>query len=254
MSKLIEKLSKLSRSVTQPIGFHSAISETSSSSLLLIAAISSINTINIKSLVNSPIDAMLILDPKVTLTNTKKFIELSGDIPLGLVIDQLNTTKVDDYSRIGLDFIAFNKSSSMTAMQLITTGKLFIIDSTINIDLVKAINSMGIDGALIDNSKIDSLNIEHLLICRRLHEILRKPLLMMVSSVITDYELRQLWETGIAGVVFPDTWTSESVERLRQAANNLPKRNVNRMDKPEAILPHYTEDVALDEDDDEDEE
>jgi hypothetical protein len=26
------------------------------------------------------------------------------------------------------------------------------------------------------------------------------------------------------------------------------------MDKPEAILPHYTEDVALDEDDDEDEE
>ena len=248
MSKLVEKLSKASRSVTTPIGFHSAINGIKGSSMLLIAAIAS-DTISIKPLAGSSIDAALILDPDVTVTKTKKLIKLLGDIPLGLATDQLNTNDIAEYCLIGLDFIAFNKNTSITSMQMNATGKFFIIDSAMNMDLVRALNSLDIHGAIIDNSKVDSLTIEHLLICKRFREILRKPLLMLVSSLITDYELHQLWETGISGVVFPSNWTSESLERLRHTVDNLPKIRAHQTDKPEVILPQYdTREESLDED------
>ncbi len=249
MSKFVEKLSKASRSDTTPIGFHSPTSKTSSSSLLLIAAISSTDTVEVKSLAASPIDAALILDPKVTIAKTKQFIKLLGDIPLGLVINQLNTNDVAINSIVGLDFIAFDRKTPITSTQITNTGRLFIIDSALNMDLVKAINSLDIDGVLIDNSKVDSLTIEHILICKRFSELLHKPLLMIVSSMITDYELHQLWETEIAGIVFPVTWLPESLERLKHAIDNLSKIHTHRIDKLEAILPHYTETESSDEDD-----
>jgi hypothetical protein len=254
MSKLVEKLSKASRSVTTPIGFHSTINGISSSSMLLIAAVSS-DTTNIKSLAGGSIDAALILDPETTVTKAKKVIKLFGDIPVGLATDNLNAENIDKYSTIGLDFVAFNKKTPISSMRMSTTGKFFITDSTLNMDLIRALNSIDINGTIIDNSKVDSLTIEHLLICKRFHEILHKPLLMMVSSVIADYELHQLWETGISGIVFPSDWSPELLERLRHTVDNLPKKHAHITDKPEVILPQFAnKDESLDEDEDEEEE
>lgn len=253
MSKLVEKLNKASRSVTTPMGFHSTMTGKDDSSLVLIAAIAS-DAIDSKTLTSIPIDAALILDPKVTVTKTKKIIKLLGDIPLGLATDKLSAKDTVEYSGINLDFIAFNKKTPLTSMQVSTTGKFLIIDSTLDIDLARSLNSIDVNGVIIDNSGIDMLTIEHLLICKRYHEILRKPLLMILSSVITDYELQQLWETGISGVVLTSDWSPGSLEKVRHVVDSLPKKHAHRTDKAEAILPRYNVDIDESSDEEEEEE
>lgn len=239
MSKLTDKLYKISRSVATPIGFHSATSEPGDSPLLLIAGIFSADIKKVKSLDGIPIDAALILNQNLGLKQAKQFIKVLSDTPLGITINQLSGINNANSATTCLDFIAFDKHVSMTNVEKTSVGKLFMIDASLNMDLIRAVNELDIDGVIIDNSQADLLTVEHLLICQRLRELLHKPLLMILPSLVTGAELCRLQEVGITGVISSKTWSVESLIGLRQKIDNLPKRHAHRNSKIDAILPNY---------------
>ena len=253
MSKFTDKLYKISKSVATPIGFHSATSESGDSPLLLIAGIFSADIEKVKSLDGIPIDAALIVNQNLGLKKVKQFVKVLGDTPLGIIINQLSEINNANSATAGLDFIAFDKHVSMTNVERTSVSKLLMIDASFNMDLIKAVNELDTDGVIIDNSQAELLTVEHLLICQRLCELLHKPLLMILPSLLTGAELCRLWEAGITGVISSKTWSIESLIGLRQNIDNLPKRHAHRNSKMDAILPNYVgyEDEGEDEDEDE---
>ncbi len=254
MSKFTDKLYKISRSVAAPIGFHSATSEPGDSSLLLIAGIFSADIKKVKSLYGISIDAALILNQNLGLKKAKQFAKVLSDTPLGIIINQLSEINNANSVTADLDFIAFDKQVSMTNVEKTSVGKLFMIDASFNMDLTKAVNEIDLDGVIIDNSQEELLSVEHLLICQRLRELLHKPLLMILPPLVTSAELCRLREVGITGVISSKTWSVESLIDLRHKIDNLPKRDLHRNSKIDAILPSYTGYKDEDDDDDEDEE
>lgn len=253
MSEFTDKLNNVSRSIATTIGFHSAKSEPADPPLLLIAGIFSSEIKKVKSLDGISIDAALILNQNIGLKKAKQFVKILKDTPLGIIINQLGEINNANSATAGLDFIAFDKHVSMINVERTSVGKLLMIDASLNRDLIKAVNEIDIDGLVIDNSQADLLTVEHLLICQRLRELLRKPLLMILPSLVTGAELCCLWEVGVTGVISSKTWSVESLIGLRQNIDNLPKRHVHRNRKIDAILPSYagSEDEAEDEGEDE---
>ena len=162
MSKFTDKLHKISRSVATPIGFHSATSEPGDSPLLLIAGIFSADIKKVKSLDGISIDAALIFNQNLGLKKVKQFVKVLRDAPLGIIINQLSEINNDNSATAGLDFIAFDKHVAMTNIERTSVGKLFMIDASLNMDLIKAVNELDIDGVIIDNSQADLLTVEHL--------------------------------------------------------------------------------------------
>jgi hypothetical protein len=256
MSKFTDKLHKISRSVAAPIGFHAATSELGNSSLLLIVGIFSADIKKVKILDGISIDAALILNQNLGLKKTKQFAKVLSDTPLGIIINQLSEINSANSVAADLDFIAFDKQVSMTNVEKTAVGKLFMIDASFNMDLTKAVNEIDLDGVIIDNSQEELLSVEHLLICQRLHELLHKPLLMILPPLVTSAELCRLREVGITGVISSKTWSVESLIDLRHKIDNLPKKEARRNSKIDAILPSYTgyKDEDEDEDEDDDEE
>jgi hypothetical protein len=256
MSKITDKLYKISRSVATPIGFHSGMSESGDSPLLLIAGIFSADVKKVKSLDGVPIDAALILNHNLGLKKTKQFVKVLGNTPLGIIINQFSEINNTNSATAGLDFIVFDKHVSMTNVERTSVSKLFILDASFNMDLIKAVNELDTDGVIIDNSQVELLTVEHLLICQRLSDLLHKPLLMILPSLLTGAELCLLWEAGITGVISSKTWSIESLIGLRQNINNLPKKHAHRNSKMDAILPNYAgyEDDKEDNDEGDDEE
>jgi hypothetical protein len=69
---------------------------------------------------------------------------------------------------------------------------------------------------------------------------------------IADKDLKELWETGIAGIVV--TVAGDSKERLtglRKAIEDLPISRRRTSDKSEALLPCIVEEEITDEDEEE---
>ncbi len=256
MSRISDKLNKVSRAVTTPMGFHSVASETNDSPLLLIAGIFSVDIKKVKALDGIPIDAALISNQKLSLKKAKQFVKVLKDTPVGIIINQLSEINNVNSVTADLDFVAFDKHISMTNVERGSIGKLFMIDASFNMDFIKAVNELDIEGVIIDNSQVELLTVDHLLICQRLRGLLRKPLLMVLPPLVTYAELCCLRESGITGVISSKIWSIESLIELRQNIDKLPKNAALRTNKIDAILPNYVgyEGEGEDSEEDEDEE
>ena len=63
--------------------------------------------------------------------------------------------------------------------------------------LVRAINSLEVDGVFIGSGGGDSfVAVEHLLVCRRFVELLEKPVIMALPSLVTKAELTRFMASG----------------------------------------------------------
>ena len=96
--------------------------------------------------------------------------------------------------------------------------------------------------------------MEHLLICRRFVELLEKPVIIALPSLVTKAELTSLGQAGVDGVVAPSTQSVEALADLKKMIGDLPGGARGRRAKAGVKLPHYGGLVAREEEEEEDEE
>jgi hypothetical protein len=114
---------------------------------------------------------------------------------------------------------------------------------------VRAINSLEVDGVFINSRSGDSfMAVEHLLVCRRFVELLEKPVMIALPSLVTKAALTSLWQAGIDGVVAPSTESVEALAELKKMIGGLPRGARGRRAKASVVLPHYGGGVAEEED------
>jgi len=251
MSKFVDKLHNLSKSSVSPIGFHAAASKLKSSPMLLIAGLSGLDAKEAENAANSNIDAGLILSQSFNLTGLKQTVKAMGNIPLGVLIKGMAEKKVNKLTGSGCDFVVFDMKTSAAALQKEKIGKFLLIEPSSEQSLVRAINRLDIDGVFINRCKEPFITMEYLLACQRFSELLNKPLVVTLPSLITGAELSNLWEAGIDGLVVPPSQPIEAFIELRRMIDNLPKGAKRQRGKVDIVIPHYEGDTTIEEEEEE---
>jgi hypothetical protein len=249
MSKFVDKLQTLSKSSTMPIGFHPSVSELKNPSMLLIVGLSGTQVKEAKIAADVNADAGLILSEGPSAKVVKQMAEAVGNIPLGVFVKSMNEEKINELTSLGCDFVVFDIKIPATILHKEGVGKFLMIEPSLDQGLVKAINSLEVDGVFIISRGGDSVvAVEHLLVCRRFVELLEKPVMMALPSLVTKAELTSLWQVGIDGIIAPSTQLVEALAELKKMIDELPKRARGRRAKTGVILPHYGSGVDREED------
>jgi hypothetical protein len=245
MSKFVDKLQSVSGSSATPIGFHPSVSELKSPSMLLIAGLSGAQVKEAKIAADVNADAGLVLSEGTGAKVVKQMVEAVGDVPLGVFVKGMSEEKIDEVTNVGCDFVVFDIKIPAAVLHREGVGKFLMIEPSLDQGLLRAINSLGIDGVFISSRGGDSfVAVEHLLVCRRFVELLEKPVVMALPSLVTKAVLTSLWQAGVDGVVTPSTQPIEALVELKKMISNLPKGARSLRAKGGVILPHYGASVA----------
>jgi hypothetical protein len=254
MSKFVDKLQSLSKSSTTPIGFHPAVSELKSPAMLLIAGLSGTQVKEAKIVADVNADAGLILSEGPSAKVVKQMVEAVGNVPLGVFVKGMSEEGINELASVGCDFVVFDIRIPAAVLHKEGVGKFLKIEPSLDQGLVRAINNLEIDGVFISSREGDSfVAVEHLLVCRRFVELLEKPVMITLPSLVTKAELTSLRQAGVDGVVVPSTQSVEALAELKKMIGDLPRRARGKRTKAGVVLPHYGGNVAEEEDEEQEE-
>ncbi len=254
MSKFVDKLQSLSKAAATPIGFHSFVSELKSPSMLLVAGLSGTQVKEAKIVSDVNADAGLILSEGTSAKVVKQMVETVGNVPLGIFVKGMSEEKINELTSVGCDFMVFDIRIPAAVLHREGVGKFLMIEPSLDQGLVRAVNSLEVDGVFITSKGGDSfVAVEYLLVCRRFVELLEKPVITALPSSVTKAELTSLWQAGVDGVVAPSAQSVEALAELKKMISDLPRGARGRRAKAGVILPHYGVGVAEEEDEEQEE-
>jgi hypothetical protein len=254
MSQFVDKLQSLSKSSSMPIGFHPSVSALKNPAMLLIAGLSGTQVKEAKTVADVSADAGLILSEGSSVKVVKQIVEAAGDTPLGVFVKGMSEKEINELASLGCDFIVFDIKIPAAILHKEELGKFLMIEPSLDQGFVRAINSLEVDGVFISSRGEDSfVAVEHLLVCRRFVELLEKPVIMTLPTLVTKAELTSLWQVGVDGVVAPSTQSVEALAELKKMIGDLPGKVRGRRAKADVKLPHYGGFVTGEEDEEQEE-
>lgn len=245
MSRLIEKIKKQSEAPQIQMGFRRTLPTSTPPSILLMAKV------NIDE-AGSPLKSIegadaVLLDAsnfELTAKALPKIIKPLGETPWGIFLEESKDT-AEALENTGYDFAVLSPASSIAiAPKKEKTGKILQVESSMDDGLLRAINDLPIDAALVTDSfgEGNTLIYHHLMILRYMAMLIRKPLIVPVPSAISNDELKALWDAGIEAVLVSiDVTKDENLKALHEAAAKLPPRTSHKDRKIDVFLPHPSE-------------
>lgn len=240
MSKFADKLRSLSKSLDAPIGFHPSVSESKKPAMLLVAGLAGTQVKEAKSVTDINADAGLVLSDDPSGKVVRQMIEVVGDVPLGVFVKSMSEGKMNELAGVGCDFVVFDIKAVAAVLHKEEVGKFLTIEPSLDQGLVRAINSLEVDGVFISSRGGDSfVAVEYLLVCRRFIELLEKPVIVALPFLVTKLELTSLWKAGVNGIVVPPAQSVEVLAEVRKVIGDLPRGARGRRAKADVVLPHY---------------
>ena len=233
MSKLLDKLEQITKGYAKPLGFTSAASKSKAANMVIVAAIDDKDTAAANASAECA-DAVLVnsLAGKSTATKTK--------LPWGTYIDKASEEQLASIKDSGCDFILLNtQNSPISLLQEEKLCRMIEIDPAMPDGLLRAVSQLPVDIVLIAGDA--SVSIQRLLVCQHIANLVGKYLLLRITSETSGEDLRELWETGITGVVIPVADDAKKeLAALRQSVDSLPASRRKRISKTSATIPHIS--------------
>jgi hypothetical protein len=250
MSKFVDRLQSLSKSSTVPIGFHPSVSEVRGPSMLLVVELSGTQVKEAKVVAEVSADAGLIISEGSSTRDVGQMVEALGNVPLGVFVRGMNEKEVDELVSLGCDFVVFDAKAAAGILSEKKVGKFLIIEPSLDQGLVRAINSLEVDGVFISRGADSSVAVEHLLVYRRFVELLEKPVIITLPSLATKEELTSLRQAGVSGVIAASGQSFEALAELKKTIDSLPRGVRVRRSGVGVVLPQYGGSVVDEEDED----
>src|SRR4030043_1595658 len=253
MSKFAEKLQRIYRGLAPALGFRKS-DEAESAPLLIVASLTKTGTAEANALVAVGIDAGIISAKGLSAKSFGELSRVLGDIPLGLSLESTEKEAIAKSINLGCDFVVFGLKTPLEAVNKEGLGRVLKIESSLEPGLVRAVNGLpiSIDAVLVAVDE-PAITIERLLIHQRFAELLDKPLLVTLSSMITVAELGGLFEAGFNGLVLPEGLSAEPLADLKKSVSGL-SRTTRRKHKAAAILPRLGGEIETGVEEEEEEE
>jgi hypothetical protein len=240
LSKLSEKIKKVTRLSSTPIGF--GASKSANEPTLALAGMAK-DAKDAAELAKRGADI-------VVLTGGKpEGVTDAADCIIGAAISGKQDDEAKAYREAGFDFVMFDPNqASATALLDEEIGYVLSLPRDLDEGEVRALEAFQLDA--VDVGAIEGgLTVRRQIELRRVFAQTRKPLWAKVRSDISVLELQALRDTNIV-VVAADK--ADDIERLRKTIDGLPPRTRRRdaEDRPTPLVPR----AAAVEDDDEDDE
>ena len=247
MSKLLEKLEQISKGNAKPLGFAAAAARSKLANMVIIAAVDG----NDKAAVTAAKEyADAILMNSLAGKNTAS----KSNLPWGAPVSETTDKQPLAIKESGCDFILLNTQDSPIALlQEEKLCRMIEIDPAMPDGLIRATNQLPVDIALIAGDI--SISMKRLIACQHIANLVGKYLLLRIPLEISKEDLREIWETGMTGVVVPVTGDAKKeLAKLRQSVDALPASRRKRISKTSATIPHIAPaEPVEDEEPDEDE-
>ncbi|MFC2034875.1 hypothetical protein ACFLUJ_02000 [Chloroflexota bacterium] len=226
MSRFIDKLKRLSRTETQPMGFRTAQPVSTEHKMQLVASLAQESNESLIDYV-AEADAGLLRISKLGsgAKALQKISEDVSDIPWGGWLQDGSVGEIKQMIKAGCDFLVFQAARTPLAiLQNDEVGKILEVEISLSEGLLRAANELPIDAVLVKGEQSDgySLTWQHLMTFQRLATLVTKPLLVSIPSRVTPGELQALWETGVDSVVVEVT-VGQSKDRLRKIRRVIDK-------------------------------
>ena len=252
MSKFGEKLQRIYRGSTPAIGFRKT-DEAEGAPLLIIANLTKTSPTDARALAAAGIDAGILSLKGVSAKSFAQLANAVDSIPLGLFPESADKDMVAKAVDLGCDFVVFGLKTPLEAVNKKELGKVLKVEPSLEPGLVRAINGLplSIDGVLVTADE-PVITVERLLIYQRFAELLDKPLLVTLGSMITADELSGLVEAGVNGLVLPEGLTPELFADLKKSVSGL-SRTARRKTRATALLPRLGGEVEAEVEEEEEE-
>jgi hypothetical protein len=224
--------------------------------MLIVAALSGSLVKETRIAVDGRADAALVLKEGVGTKAVKQMIEAADDMPLGVLVKGMSVEETNEVVALGCDFVVFDIKAPSAVLHTEEAGRILITEPSLDMGLLRSVNSLGVDGVLVQfGGGYSFVSVEHLLVCRRFVELLEAPVMMALHSSVTSTELAIMWQAGVDGVLALPSQSTESLAELTEMIADLPRGARGRRAKVDVRLPHYGggEDGDEDEEADEDE-
>ncbi|MBM4446705.1 MAG: hypothetical protein FJ023_05055 [Chloroflexi bacterium] len=236
MSKFTDKLQRIYRGLTPTMGFRKT-DAAEIPPLLIVANLAKVSATEAKALANAGIDAGIVSIKGLTAKSFGQLANAVNYIPLGLALESTETAAIAKSIDMGCDFVVFGLKTPLEAVNKEGVSKVLKIEPSLEPGLVRAINGLplSIDAVLVTGDE-PVITVERLLIYQRFAELLDKPLLVTLSSMVTVDELSGLFQAGVNGLVLPEGFSAEALADLKRSAGRLSK-TVKRKTRTAAILP-----------------
>ncbi len=239
MSKLADKIKKVTQLASQPLGFGS--SKAAAESTMVLAGVAK-DAKDGAEMQKRGADVVILTSAKPE----------SGKDVTGAILGAIIAGKADDEAKAfregGFDFVVFDPNdASATALLDEDIGYVLTLPKDLEDNDVRTLESFQLDA--IDIGAIDgALTVRRQIELRRVFGMTRKPLLARVKGDISAIELQALRDTNIV-IVTADK--ADDVERLRKTIDALPSRARRKNeDRPTPLVPRTA--AAEDDDDDDD--
>ena len=251
MSKFIDKLNRLSQTVSQPMGFRLAQSIPPKPRLLLIASLPQANVDSLADYVAGADAGLLpVSDLGSGARTIQKISQAAPDIPWGGWLRDIERGEISQIVKAGCDFVVFSEAkTSLALLQNEEVGRILEVEPSLSDGLLKVIDELPVDAVLIASEHEGEyfLTWHHLMLFQRFTDLLTKPLLVSVPSNVTANELQAIGEAGVDGMLVEIKIGQPTgrLNELRQTIDKLTFPSQRKRRKARALLPHISGETAI---------
>ena len=246
MSKLSERIRKVTRAEAAPIGF-AAASRKPTPTMLLLARYPAERADKAKEAIDHGADVLLL---EGNVSQLKRRPQELAQASVGLHLAALDAKAVAELKDASLDFAVFDAQASAAEVLLDEQlGFVLALGQDPTDMALRVMESLPLDALLVPPLQ-GPFTIQRQLDLKRLFLLTRTPLLMEVGADAAAAHLRCLRDAGVVGVIV-DGGDGRRLAQVRQAIDGLPSRGRRREERAEAILPAAPITAAAEEEEEE---
>ncbi len=250
MSKLIDRLNRVTHSAPQSIGFRTSRAEVAPVMQLIVRVVGDVvpSSRRLKGA-----DAVVVTVTAITsgTVRLKKLTKKTPDIVWGASLEAKSRDNLEKTVKLGADFVLFPAAGTPVSVPPEDGAAVILeIEASTSDTVLVTVNDAPVDAVLVrDEERNDEpLTWAGMLRLQRVAKLLNLPLLVAVPATVAAGELRVLSEAGITGIVVDigGEAANDLVAGLRRMINGIPAP-VRKHRRAEAMVPRVTQEtVAVD--------
>lgn len=227
MSKFIDKLNKLTRVESSPIGFRRGQADSAARKLQLVSLVS-------KSEVDKYGADTVLLDIRDKGIESELMSGMPDDVPWGAWLKSVRQKELKQLKDSGCDFLVFSaENASLEIINEQDIGKVLEIDTAINDPVLRSIVELPVDAVLVSvrRGKDTTLTWYDLMVLQRFGGFPKKPLIAQIPPKVSSGELEALWGAGVMAVVI-----ESNTDKIRKTIDKADFTKTRKSEKNEPVL------------------
>jgi hypothetical protein len=227
MSEFIDKLNKLTRVESSPIGFRRGQADSTARKIQLVSLV-------LKGETDSSGADFVLIDIRDKGIEPESMSGMPDDVAWGAWLKGARQKELKQLKDAGCDFVVFPaKGTPLEITEVKDMGKVLELDTAISDTVLRSVLTLPVDAVLVSvgKGKNSSLTWYDLMILQRFGGFPKKPLIARIPSKASSGELEALWEAGVMAVV-----TEGNTDKIRKTIDKADFSKARKRDKNEPVL------------------